>query len=352
MEHKERGNFLKTLGMAMLILCLLSLKGVATAEPRRLSVVIFPVENHTGLEIWQSKYYPYSVLEQKMNEYFATLFLNSPLIDVKILDEPAMNRWISAERRLEDMAIQLELYSATLKEREMMGTIEKGRVNLRIKIFDAANAEQFSTRTSSGKDSRFTFSPGEENLFWINQMGISLPIPFKEGFDLLQLTRTPDKGQKMSRLTWQQFSTTSHWQAIKNAINEGYHVAMGQVSNAIRRNDPTAQEEGRDSFSPSFTMVGRIIAPTAESTRRRREYIVSLGRQNEIRVGDILDVVRSDTYVTVDPEHPVVVMPKTIGQVRVVSVQDGDAVVRVTRNSSKNPIQLKDLVIKTIGPRS
>ncbi|MDR3264559.1 MAG: hypothetical protein LBT15_00970 [Synergistaceae bacterium] len=156
----------------------------------------------------------------------------------------------------------------------------------------------------------------------------------------------------MSRPTWPQFSTTSHWQSIKNAIEDGYHQAMGQVSNVIRRNEPDSVMDGTDNFSPSFATVGRIVSPTARSTRKKREYIISLGRSDAVRVGDVLDVVRSDTYVTVDPEHPVVVMPQTIGKVKVISVQEKNAIVRVIKDNKKEPIQLKDMVVKTTGPVS
>ncbi len=336
---------------AGLLVLLLGLAAEAQ-EPRRLSVVLFPTENNTDLEVWQSKYYPYSVLEQKMTEFLATLFYNSPLIDVAILDENGMNRWLNQPHRTEDMALQMELYSAVLKERQAVGTIETGRVNLRMKIFDAVDAEQFATRVAEGKDKRYTFDPGDDKLFWIDTMIVSLPIPFRDGFDVLGLTQVADKGQKMSRPTWQQFSGTSHWQAIKNAIGDGYRQAMGQVSNALKRNNPAAEEDGSTDFSPSFATVGRIISPTAASTRKKREYIISMGREDAVRVGDVLDVVRSDTYVTVDPEHPVVVLPQTIGKVKVVSVQEKNAVVRVVKDSKKAPIQLKDLVVKTTGPKS
>ena len=321
-------------------------------EPRRLSVALFPTENNTDLQVWESKYYPYSILEQKMTEYLATLFYESPLIDVTLLDENGMNRWLSSPRRAEDMALQMELYGLILKERPVVGTVETGRVSLRIKLFDSVNAEQFATRIAKGKDTRYTFNPGDDKLFWIDTLLVSLPIPFDKGLDILGLTQVPDKGQKMSRPTWVQFSSTSHWQAIKNAINDGYHEAMGQVSNALKRNDPDFGEDGEPGFSPSFATVGRIISPTAKSTRRRREYIISLGREDAIRVGEILDVVRSDTYVTVDPENPVVVLPQIVGKVKVISVQEKDAVVQVVRDTRKAPIQLKDLVVKTTGPRS
>lgn len=350
MTWKKMTVCIMVTGLLLPILC--GAMRAEAQEPRRLSVVLFPTENNTDLQVWQSKYYPYSILEQKMTEYLATLFYESPLVSVTILDENGMNRWLNQPHRTEDMALQMELYSAILKEREVVGTVETGRVGLRMKIFDAVNAEQFATRVAAGKDTRYTFNPGDDKLFWIDTMIVTLPIPFKDGFDVLGLTKVPDKGQKMSRPTWPQFSGTSHWQAIKNAIGDGYHQAMGQVANAIKRNDPTSAEDGSAAFSPSFSTVGRIISPTAGSTRKKREYIISMGREDAVRVGDVLDVVRSDTYVTVDPEHPVVVLPQTIGKVKVISVQEKDAVVRVVKDNKKEPIRLKDLVVKTTGPRS
>ena len=91
---------------------------------------------------------------------------------------------------------------------------------------------------------------------------------------------------------------------------------------------------------------------SSDLRRRRREFIISIGRQDALRVGDVLDVVRGDTYVTVDPENPVVVLQNTIGKVKVVSVQEKNAVVRVVKDNRKDPIQLKDTVIKVTGPRS
>ena len=107
----------------------------------------------------------------------------------------------------------------------------------------------------------------------------------------------------------------------------------------------------QDTFSPAFTTVGYILSPTAKSTRRRREYIISLGSQagqggDAVRVGDVLDVVRSDTYVTVVPDDPVVVLPEVIGQVKVIKVYEKNAVVRVVKDNKKEPIALKDMVIK------
>jgi hypothetical protein len=133
---------------------------------------------------------------------------------------------------------------------------------------------------------------------------------------------------------------------------------MGQVSTALKRNDPEGYEAGDIPFNPFAINVGRIISPTATSTRKKREYVISIGREDALRAGDVLDVVRSDTYITVDPENPVAVVPRkvgrvrpsAVGRVRVLSVQERTAVVRVIRDNRKEPIQLNDLVMKIHRP--
>ena len=315
------------------------------SSQQRLSVVLLPTENYTDIQVWESKYYPYSVLEQRMTEYLATLFNNSPQIDVTILDENGMNRWLNQPRRAEDMAVQMELYDAILKEREVVGKVDTGSVKLRVKIYDASVAEPLATRIASGNDRRFTFDPGDDKLFWFHTTVTSIPL-IEGGLDLLGLTKTPYKGQQMSRLTWRQFAGTSHWQAIKNAVKDAHGEAMAHVSSVSKRNNPDAYELGSSPFSPFATNVGRIISPTAKSTRRKREYIISIGAEEALRLGDILEVVRSDTYVTVDPEHPIAVIPNSVGKVRVTELQERTAVVRVIQDNRKEPIQLMDLVMK------
>ncbi|MDR1377466.1 MAG: hypothetical protein LBJ36_00220 [Synergistaceae bacterium] len=329
---------------------LVSVCSAREAESRRLSVVLFPTENYTDLQVWESKYYPYSVLEQRMTEYLAELFNDSPMTEVEVLDENGMNQWLNRPHRDGDMAIRMELYSAILKEREVVGKVETGAVKLRVKIFDAVNAEPFATRIAVGRDKRYTFGPGDDKLFWIDTRITSLPIPFKDGLDVLGLTRGTGQGQKMSRLTWKQFAGTSHWQSIKNAVKDGYHEAMSHISIVLKRNDPGMYEAGEPPFNPYAINVGRVISPTANSTRKRREYIISIGREDTLKVGDVLEVVRSDTYISVDPENPVAVIPVSIGKVRVLNVQERTAVVLVVQDNKKEPIQLDDLVMKFHRP--
>ena len=334
-----------------LILILFASASPSLAEsPRRLSVVIFPTINSTELEVWESKYYPYNVLEQKMSEYLEQLFKTSPLIEARTLDEAGMNRWLSGSRSRDDMAVQLELYQAIMKEKHIIGTAQTGRALIRLRVYDRAKVQEIGVHNVRGTDKRFTLD-SDEDIYWFDAAISGLGIPFEYGLDLFGLTNSNYKGQKMRRPTWDQFKGTSHWQSIKKAINEAYKQSMSQVRNVIHSNEPNSKLMANDNFSSSYTTIGRILAPTATATRKRRDYIISLGGLADgaavgVRVGEILDVVRADTYVTVDPENPVVVLPNVIGKVKVIKVYDDNAVVRVVKDNRKEPITLKDIVVK------
>ena len=339
------------------ILCvalLLMTFGAANAEQqRRISVVIFPTINSTELEVWESKYYPYNVLEEKMSEYLESLYKTSPLIEARVLDEAAMNRWLSGSRRGDDMAVQLELYSAVMKDKHVVGTSTSGRVLVRIRVFDRAKVKEIAVRNVRGKSARFTLD-SDEDIFWFDAAVAGLWIPFEKGLDLFGLTNSKYTGQKMSRPTWDQFKGTAYWQSIKNAIAQAERESLDQIRNVIRSNEPSAAFAGRDNFSDRDTTLGRILAPTATATRKRRDYIISLGKfangsLDGVKVGEVLDVIRADTYVTVVPEDPVVVLPKVVGKVKVIKVYEDNAIVRVIKDNRKEPVTLKDLVVKQTG---
>ena len=91
--------------LALVVLLLCPLSACADQEPRRISVVIFPTLNSTGMEVWESKYYPCNVLEQKMSDYLETLYKRSPLMEVRVLDEAGVNRWLAGPRHGDDVAV-------------------------------------------------------------------------------------------------------------------------------------------------------------------------------------------------------------------------------------------------------
>lgn len=251
------------------------------------------------------------------------------------------------------MAVQLELYSAVMKDKHVVGTATSGRVMVRIRVFDRARVREVAVRNVRGKSARFTLDDAE-SIFWFDAAVAGLGIPFENGLDIFGLTNSKYKGQQMSRPTWDQFKGTAYWQAIKNAIANAHKESLDQIRNVIRSNEPSAAMTGRDNFSDKYITIGRILAPTATATKRKRDYIISLGRipngsNDGVKVGEILDVVRADTYVTVVPENPVVVLPKVVGKVKVIKVYEDNAIVRVVRDNKKEPVTLKDLVVKRTG---
>ncbi|MBR0150326.1 MAG: hypothetical protein IJP89_03075 [Synergistaceae bacterium] len=343
--------------MTRKILCVLLLIlscGVSHAEQqRRLSVVIFPTINSTELEVWQSKFYPYNVLEQKMSEYLESLYKTSPLIEARVLDEAGMNRWLSGSRRGDDMAVQLELYSAIMKDKHFIGTATTGRALVRIRIYDRAKVQELAVHNVRGKSGRFTLD-SDEDIFLLDAVAAEMSFPFEYGLDLFGLTQSKYKGQQMSRPTWDQFKGTAYWQSLKNAIVQAHRESLEQVRNVIRSNEPGSALTASDNFMDKYRTIGRILAPTATSKRNRRDYIISLGKfakgsLDGVRVGEVLDVIRADTYVTVVPEDPVVVLPKVVGKVKVIKVYDDNAIVRVIKDNKKEPVTLKDIVVKQTG---
>ncbi|MCL1874929.1 MAG: hypothetical protein FWF87_01565 [Synergistaceae bacterium] len=313
-----------------------------------LSIKLFPVINRTNFQVWESKFYPFNILEVKINEYLLSLFLDHPKVDAEVLDQRGMNRWLAARQRDGDMAAQIEIYRASMKTRDnVLGNFDSNAIAMRVRIFDSINARKFAERPVHGVDKRYTFAPSEGQLFFLDSI-ISLPVPFSSGLDLLGLTKQKYKGQKMSFPTWEQFNETSAWQAFKNATEAVHRQIMMQAGSALARN--SGSEAASALFGSFSSAIGRIISPTESSTRKRREYIVSLGEMDAVSVGDVLEVVRSDSYITVDPDRPVVVLPKEIGRVKVKWVQEREAIVTVTQEKNKNdPIQLKDIVIKRYG---
>ena len=223
----------KSVAALVLFLCIF-LSADAGASGRK-TVLLLPTLNFTGYEIWESKYYPVNVLEQKMNEYLASLLRRDPFTDVRLLDETGAERWFAGERRPGDYAVQMELFSVLAKEREVLGSFEKGDVSLRVRVYDGRSGQMQDSRIASGKDQRYTFNPGDDRQYFLNareypvleilQTNLFNRI-HKDGLDLLRLT-PPDKGQKMSRPTWKQFSSTSHWQAFKNAIADAADQNLG-----------------------------------------------------------------------------------------------------------------------------
>lgn len=319
--------------LALIALALVLSLAVPAGAGQGRHIVLLPTINFTDFQVWESKYYPVDVLGERMAQHLAKLLRRDPLTDVTLLDEGAAEVWFANPYRQGDFAIQVELYSVLSKEREVLGTFEKGDISLRIRVYDGSDGSLYTSQRATGKDQRYTFDPGDDRLFFWTARDLPLfDLLHKDGLDLFRLTPA-DRGERMSRLTWKQFASTSTWQAVMNALGDG----AARISTWENR---------------EFLVIGRITAPTAASTAKRREYIVTLGQSDALSVGDVLQVVRSDSYVTVDPENPLSVLPRVIGNVKVIKILQSQSVVVVVNERKKERIELNDLVMAPLyGPK-
>lgn len=268
-------------------------------SPQGLEIALFPVLNSTPQKVWPNKYYPGDILPEKVGQYVQEYLLDSPLVSVTPLDEPGAAQWLSGESRYEDLGLFFEIYRFSLYKNTVVGAKYGARVSLRMSLYDSFSGEKIYSQTYSAHNSRWTpeFRPDT----WMSP-----------------------QGQKVATY-WQSFTESPYWTALRDATKQAL-------------DDLTQGYTG-------YQLAGRIISPTEDSTEEDRKYIISLGKRHTLRQGDLLGVVRSDTYITVDPEHPVVLMPKLIGKVRVLFLKDREAIVRVVAEDPVSPIELRDLVL-------
>ena len=293
----------------------------ANSAPMPLSkIILLPAINYTALEVWESKYYPLNVLEKKMTEYLASLLRKHPFTDVVLLDAEESARWLANPCRPGEYAVQMELFDARLKEREILGTWERGDVSLRMRVYASKNASISDARVVTGKDTRYTFDPGDDRFYFLNALGF--PVIFKDGLDFFRLAPA-GKGQKMSRPTWEQFSSTSGWSAFQKAIAQVVHELAETPDRKVVR--------------------GRVLALAPDSTKEDRQFIISLGRDHALRQGDLISVVREESCPTADPLRPVI-LRKVAGTLKVLSLHQSDAVAGVVAEDEKAPVEILDRV--------
>lgn len=296
MTNGAQKRFFRFLSGAIIV-ALVGIVSSAQAEiiPREgVSIALFPVRNDTEIVVWPNKYYPQDVLPEKIGRFLSELLKQSPLADVSTLDEEDRALWLSGARRGEDFAVEVELYRFLPKRTGTpipVGTTTKGSVALRMTVYDGTSGSVRNRSVIEAKEARLTFDPDYD--------------PSKSPY-------------------WESFSRSVYWATIQQACRQA-------VDDLVRG-------------YTGFRILGRLIAPTATSTKERREYILSLGKYDSLKVGDVLSVMRSDTYITVDPENPVVLLPQLIGEVTVTFIKEREAIVVVTKEDSKNPIRLRDLV--------
>ncbi|SMG32640.1 FlgT C-terminal domain-containing protein [Dethiosulfovibrio salsuginis] len=310
--------------VTLLVLCLASAAKANVLTEPGLHIALLPIVNETDIQVWESKYYPVDVFPQKVIEEFVTLLREYPYARITVLSPMEGEVWLRGGSVTADIGVRLHVYKLKMTDRKHLGTDRMGYVAIRMEVFEGEGREMLYATSLAGEDRRFTFSPGDDRIFYL-----------ADKLDFVQLFPDPkDDDQPMSKPLWSSFRGTPYWNAFKKALAKSRDALFDGIT--------------------GYHMVGRIISPTKDSLSssppNRRRYIVSLGRVEGVKVGDLLSILRSDRYDTVDPERPVVVLPDRGGLVKVISVQNHEAVVEVVRESQENPIKLRDLVIMPLYP--
>lgn len=308
-----------------------------------IDIAVLPVINDTPIEVWESKYYPLDVFDQKVTEEFVALLMEYPYARIVTLTKEEEPYWLRGGGPGTDIGIRLHFYRLKMTDRQHLGSDRMGYVALRMEIFDGVTRQLSYASSIAGEDRRFTFSPGDGRIFYLTHQPESgkllflrpldlLPVNkmFPRGLDFWQLFPDPkDYEQPMRKPLWNSFKGTPYWNAFKKALRKSRDTLFDGIS--------------------GYKMVGRIISPTKDELKKhppkRRRYIISLGMVEGVREGDLLKVMRSDRYDTVDPERPVVILPTEGGTVKVLKVQSHEAIVEVVKEDKDEPIKLKDLVV-------
>ena len=261
--------------------------------------LVTPVENNTGHRIWGSKYYPGDVLPLKMEEYIVRRLRSVPRASVAGLQGSNPDFWAMSGSSRNDLILQVALEYMNYSKKDLIGSQVRCNIDLRLYVYDSSYRLIYDT-TIHERGSRY--------------------YPF------FSTVTTGDHEY------WDEFEKGPCWPIIRSAIDE----AINEVVSGYN----------------GYRIVGRIVAQaervdgslTVPRSAQDRLYHINLGREDSVRVGDLLSVTRASSVRTIAPETPEIHFPQVVGRVRVTFVKGRDAVVQIVKESSEAPIQLGDAV--------
>lgn len=308
------GAPLRALGLFLVLLCLGTTLSPAAAEiVDPLEGVKFrlaaPIHNLTSFKVWRSRFDPTDVLPEKMTEYFHARLKEAPLATATLLDKSENAGWPTAGLTDRDAVLKLNLESANFFKRDTLGSRMQGNVFVRMTVYNGRTREEIFASTVEEKAVRWT----------------------------------PDYQDTLDHepIVWKDFEHTAYWAAVRKALDRAF-----------------------DDFARHYTGY-RIVGRIAEEAHpivsydspfslghARRKYLITLGRNDSLREGDILAVVKSEAVRTQDPENPVIVFPQVFAKVRVIFLKAHDGVVELVDKAKNVPIEPGDVVTTPLyGPR-
>lgn len=283
---------------------------VALEQDERINLrMVTPIPNNTPFRVWGSKYYPGDVLSERMTNHLFQRMREVPRLNISTVHGTNPDRWATTGYTPDDLIVQMSLEQANFKKKDTLGTKAMWDVVIRMYVYNAATKRVVYENVVRENDSR--------NYVFYNDMMESGPI------------------------YWDMFAETPYWSAIRHAID----VAFTEVVDGYN----------------GYRIVGRIVAKaervdgslSVKKKDRDKLFHITIGREDSLRVGDILSVTRSSSVRTIAPDATEMHFPQVIGRVKVIFVKGQDAVVQVIKESKEGPIELGDAVSAPLyGERS
>lgn len=269
--------------------------------------LVTPVENNSGRAVWESKYYPSDVLSEKMSDYVFRRMKEIHRIDPIRLMSDIPDFWPVGGFSGKDRIIKISLERFDYLKKDTFGSKVYWDVILHSYVYDGSTRELLFDSVIEESDKR---------QYVLYQ-------------DILDT----------EPIYWQNFEKSPYWPVIRKALDR-------------------ALEETVEGYN-GYRVVGQIIAKaervdgsfTVSNRQQDKIYHINLGRQDSVKVGDVLSVIRSSSVRTIAPETPEVHFPQIVGRVRVVFVKDRDAAVEIIKESKDGPIQLGDSVSMPLSGR-
>lgn len=282
-------------------------RGAAVLPGERLHLrMVAPVENSSGFRVWGGKYYPGDVLAEKMTDYFYRRMKEIPLIEVSRVEGSWPAAWRTDGFSPLDMIVRINLEDFRFKKTDTLGSKVKWDVFLHMYVYNGATKEQVFDSVIEERDERL------------------YPL----------YNDTLETGP----VYWEQFAKSPYWPAICRALD----LALDEVVDGYN----------------GYRVVGRIAAKaervdgslSVPKKERDKLWHITLGRNDSVRMNDVLIVTRASSVRTIAPETPEMHFPQVVGRVKVIFLKGEDAVVRVVKESKEGPIQLGDAVSIPLAP--
>jgi hypothetical protein len=262
--------------------------------------LVTPIENNSGFRVWGSKYYPDDVLSEKMSDYVFRRMREIHRVDPIRLVSNIPDFWPAEDFSRKDMVLKINLEGFDYKKKDTIGSKVYWDVVLHTYVYNGATRDLIFDSVIEERDNR-------QYVFYT---------------DILDT----------EPIYWEKFEKSPYWPAIRKALDR----ALAEVV------------EGYN----GYRVVGQIIAKaervdgsfTVPKKKQDKIYHINLGRQDSVKVGDVLVVTRASSVRTIAPETPELHFPQIVGRVEVIFVKDRDAVVEIIRESADAPIQLGDSV--------